>query len=260
MPTPEIDIAGHSRPTPEALGAGRAFVYFLIFFLAQLLLGGLVGVVLGIWLVLTGQGQDPETVAVGLQPFLMPITVLAAAASGLLVFGLVRRHLPGPIDAGALSPLGWKPCTARAAAYGAIAGVGLGLFYLFALTPLSSPVAFEDLGPVGQAVAGGGWTLHWWALFAVLIAPPIEEFVFRGVLYAGFVRSWRPAMAGIAVTILFVLSHATEMPNGAAVLAVTLAGGATMAARIVTGSLAAALVVHVAYNLVIVVAQYAGAG
>jgi membrane protease YdiL (CAAX protease family) len=91
-----------------------------------------------------------------------------------------------------------------------------------------------------------------------VVAPPVEEFVFRGVLFAGFRRSWKTGAAGALVTLLFIAAHFTEVAGyGPAVIAVALVGAATLVARIATDSLAPAIALHASYNLGLVVALYA---
>ncbi len=106
---------------------------------------------------------------------------------------------------------------------------------------------------MGAALQGGGWILYTWATLAVLIAPPIEEFMFRGVLWTGFSRSWGPVVAAIVVTLVFVVIHLTEAAGyPPALLSITAMAAAALAARIVTGSLVPPIFLHAAYNAVIV--------
>src|SRR5689334_11800087 len=46
-------------------------------------------------------------------------------------------------------------------------------------------------------------------LIALLIAPAIEELLFRGVLYGGYRKSFGPLAAGTLTTFIFVLLHIT---------------------------------------------------
>jgi membrane protease YdiL (CAAX protease family) len=110
-----------------------------------------------------------------------------------------------------------------------------------------------------EAVNSGGWPRHLWAVLALLVAPPVEEFLFRGVLFAGFVRSWSMASSGALVTLLFPAAHATEARGYApAIVSIAAVGTLTLLARIHTDSLAPGVALHAAYNLVLAASLYLG--
>jgi len=86
------------------------------------------------------------------------------------------------------------------------------------------------------------------ALFAILIAPPIEELLFRGVLFAFFERlGIRFAVA--ATALLFAGLHLQEY-QGAwnHELLILIVGLVFSLARALTGSLAPSIVLHMSYN------------
>jgi membrane protease YdiL (CAAX protease family) len=94
-------------------------------------------------------------------------------------------------------------------------------------------------------------------LIAVVLAPFIEEFLFRGVMFTGMSRSWGPVKAGIVVTLLFGLLHVFDVAGyWPALGVVTLAGAAMLLMRLKTGSLLPAIALHLSYNLVQVLALY----
>ena len=64
-----------------------------------------------------------------------------------------------------------------------------------------------DYGPLTQLAQSGGWPRLAWAIVAIVLAPTVEEFLFRGVLLAGFARAWGIRVAASLVTILFVGMH-----------------------------------------------------
>jgi len=134
----------------------------------------------------------------------------------------------------------------------------LAVIYLTGLALYASPSATQHWGPMVRAASSGGWPRHLWTLLALVIAPPVEEFMFRGVMFAGLSRSWSATTAGTVVTVLFLAIHLTEIWGFApAVVSITALGIAALLARVLTGSLAPAIALHTAYNLVIVVATYA---
>lgn len=66
----------------------------------------------------------------------------------------------------------------------------------------------EDQRAVNLLVnAGSFWMRGYLALFAVVLAPVAEEFIFRGVLFPFIKQLGRPRLAWIGVSLLFALIH-----------------------------------------------------
>jgi membrane protease YdiL (CAAX protease family) len=98
---------------------------------------------------------------------------------------------------------------------------------------------FSDPGACRQT-----WPL---AAMMVLVAPPVEEWVFRGLLYRGLRRS-RGILASVVLTsLLFTAIHPLVSSFGVATLAV-------VTALVVekTGRVWPAMLIHVCYNVVII--------
>ena len=90
------------------------------------------------------------------------------------------------------------------------------------------------------------WAL---SLFGVSLAPLLEEFFFRGFLYPVLVRRLGIVMAILLTSASFGLIHAPQLGRAwAPVLVVFLVGLALTIMRAVTKSVAASLLMHVAYN------------
>ncbi len=176
-----------------------------------------------------------------------PITIVVA---GAFVFWLTRRMLLAEPDG--LRSIGCVRTTPDRQAAAAIVGLALGSFFAFVVVPLFPLPPEVRLGPVTQAAAEGGWKLYTWIALAIFIAPPIEEFVFRGVLWTGLARSWGPIAAAIVVTALFVAMHLLDAGRyPPALFAITVTGLACLGARVLTGSIAPPIALHMAYNAVI---------
>jgi membrane protease YdiL (CAAX protease family) len=90
------------------------------------------------------------------------------------------------------------------------------------------------------------WAL---SLFGVSLAPLLEEFFFRGFLYPVLARRLGVVLAILLTSIGFGLIHAPQLGKAwAPVLVVFLVGLALTITRAVTKSVAASLLMHVAYN------------
>lgn len=243
---------------PPALGPARALLIFLAFFGVQLVTGMLLGVAAGVWFALRRGGSSVEIVAEAQGAVLMPAAVLGAILGGVAAGALTWRSLRGPRQGEGLRAIGWSGASRRDGLLAALAGVVLAFACLFGLVGSFPPPPGHPWGPVAQAVTTGGWSRLLWAVLAIVVAPPAEEFVFRGVLLTGLSR-WGIAVAGAVVTLLFVASHLPEVWGyPPAMAAVGALGVAALTARIRTRSLVPAVVLHAAYNLALALAVYAG--
>src|SRR5262249_10916143 len=153
---------------------------------AQLATGVPIGLGLGLWMGLGARQLGPEGVAT-----LRHLSVILSALLGQVVGGIValRLALRGGSSSGGLARFGLvEPRLGHVAAAGLL-GLGLSAVYLFVMLVRFPPMREHPWGPFASAALAEGWPQLLWAITALLIAPPIEELVFRGVLLAGFVGS-----------------------------------------------------------------------
>ncbi|MES2604731.1 MAG: CPBP family intramembrane glutamic endopeptidase, partial [Pseudomonadota bacterium] len=82
------------------------------------------------------------------------------------------------------------------------------------------------------------------------IVPIAEEFLFRGVLYAGLAEAWNKSLAAVATTIMFIALHPANLGSGNALthLALVLIAILLMWARVVTKSLYVPVMLHAGFN------------
>lgn len=87
------------------------------------------------------------------------------------------------------------------------------------------------------------------ATFGILVAPLIEEIVFRGFLYGALEHRHNSAVALAASTVVFAFLHGSQYGWQWAPLAVLVAIGCALGVvRMHTGSTKASTIVHAAYN------------
>jgi hypothetical protein len=94
-----------------------------------------------------------------------------------------------------------------------------------------------------------------WVFTAVALAPPVEELLFRGILYGGYRKSLGPAAAAALTTFIFVLLHINELVHEP--LATFVIGGLALLAlwrRLRSNAIGPAIAVHVGYNTMIAIA------
>jgi membrane protease YdiL (CAAX protease family) len=140
--------------------------------------------------------------------------------------------------------LKWRPPTAREAFQFALGGVLLG--FLIARAPHLLPDR-EDF-PLERLFSSPG-AAYALAFFAIVVAPFMEEVIFRGVLFAFFERlaGLRFAISGTAL--LFAGLHVPEYWGAwNHALLILVVAAALSLARALTGSLAPSVILHLAYN------------
>jgi len=156
------------------------------------------------------------------------------------------------------SSLGWRKLPSRAdgrpihpAAY-FFAGCGLSLF-VFGLTSIISrpeKVPIDEVFKYKQTAA-------LFVAMAVLVAPLVEETVFRGYLYPMFAR-WFGVGPSIVITgILFGGMHGPQLGDAKSLIAImSLVGIVLTLVRSRTGSVYASFLMHLGYNSLIGVSLF----
>ncbi len=248
-PPPGIQIVVPERTPVKAL---KAILLFLVYGFTQFIAGLIVTVV---YIVATGKDAAAASLVED------PVLLLIAGTAGFVVGGPVILALARAMEGGstwkeALAPFGMVKSSPRAIAAGVGLGVAIAVVLGFGLEMVfPSPENAE--GPLIQAAAAPGWQRILFVLLAVLLAPVFEEFLFRGVMYTGMLRSWGKWPAGIVVTLSFGLLHLADVGGyWPALFMITVVGLGLLLVRIKTKSLIPAIAMHAAYNLFQVLALY----
>ncbi len=148
--------------------------------------------------------------------------------------------------------LKWRRLPARMAAWCFLGGVALAILIQFAppLLPSSHDFPLQKLFNSPAA----GYAI---AIFAVLLAPFMEELIFRGLLFAFFERLAGVTMAVIGTAALFAGLHVSQYWGAwNHVVLVSLVGVTFSIVRGVTGSVTPSYILHVAYNATLVAGLY----
>ena len=144
--------------------------------------------------------------------------------------------------------LGWRKISARAAGACALGGVALAILIQFAPPLLPSTQDFPLQKLFNSPAAG--YTI---AAFAILIAPFMEELIFRGLLFAFLERLAGVPMAVVGTAALFAALHVSQYWGAwNHVVLITLVGVCFSLVRGVTGSVTPAYVLHTAYNATLI--------
>lgn len=231
----ERSLLSPTRWPPQAFAWWRSLL-----FLGTLLLAGPVGILIG---VLLAHGLGPAADDV---PNKLTWTITMGQLFGyVLILVVVVRLLPR-LSARSFTEIGWRRLNARAlvaALVGAVAMYAVtfivtGIQFLFTHSrPHESIVAlfYSTQDPALIAAL---------AVIATIVAPVVEEFVFRGFLFNAVLR-YAPVWAAAAISgLLFGLAHFS--PSALAPLACS---GIVLAyVYYVSGSLTASMITHAVFN------------
>jgi membrane protease YdiL (CAAX protease family) len=187
-----------------------------------------------------------------------------AVGSMVLLYGLVMVFLYVSLSVFPGSPfwrtLGWRKITRpnggrpRSPWLFFLAGSGLSLAVLVVTYKMQPP---EDV-PIEELFRYKNTAMLFMAM-AVLIAPLVEETVFRGYLYPLFAKSFGVASGVVLTGILFGLMHGAQLGwTWGLVLVLVAVGVIFTLVRARTGSVYASFLLHLGYNSMIAVLTILG--
>jgi membrane protease YdiL (CAAX protease family) len=235
--------------SPLELNARSATFIFLAYLVAQLLCGVL-------WVALArgmaaSQGIHDVERILRIAGRLMPTTMLLALVlgGGAMIFlssALIPRHLRNTSADGAA----WVPGPWGAIAKAFVLGLAVGACAWGICSAMKIHVVYKNLGPLARMALTPGSPQIIWGILAILLAPPVEELLFRGVLYGGYRKSFGPQRAAIFTTLIFLALHVPEvihfLPAIGGLMALSLAA---LWCRLRSRAIGPAIAVHVGYNL-----------
>ncbi len=222
-----------SKSRPRMLNAGSATIILLAYLVSSILFEFLLP-------------TNPSNISVGL--------VLDSLVGGFIMIlvssVLVPTHLKDISRTGAAWVLGrWE-----AIAKGLIIGLIIGMGDEILVMSVKYHAVYKGLKPIVQASLTPGFPQILWVLAAVLIAPPIEEMLFRGVLYGGFCKSFGPMWATTFTTFVFVAIHYPYYiyaPTN--LIGIIIAALAALWCRLRWNAIGPAAATHFGYNSVLAV-------
>lgn len=240
-------------PSPPRFGAALASVIFLLYLIAQTMTAFVVALAIGVFMIVANGGQPPASSAM-LAASMPAATVLAFFTGGIIVAvsALVwARHLRA--EAGPRG-LGWRRGTPSQELFAALGGVAVAILWTFAMTYVFRGPSPKQYGPLVKMLSSGGWGRYAVAFTGVVLAPPVEELLFRGILLAGYVRRFGLVAGSVITTLLFVLMHLGETIHYLPALGVVTAVGIILLLiRLRTDSIFVAMAFHMTYNAVLMI-------
>ena len=234
------------RPVPRPfLRAGKVALLLLAFVGSQFAMSVVLGVVIGV-IALVG-GDDGSRVSRSdqlCQEVSGLIIALCIVAAWVTVLILSLRWFGPHLRDRSRNGAAWFPGRLRHVGVGFLVGAILGWGHLW-LTALLGPTQATGMGPMTEMATKPGLDRSLWVLLGLLVAPPVEELVFRGVVYGGFHRSWGPVWAAVATTVVFVGLHLGEIWYfWPAALSLTAVASGALVLRLHTQAMGAPIALH----------------
>jgi len=174
------------------------------------------------------------------------------AASGvvlLLALGRWRERL-GPVT------FDWVVAASRGSSRNLLLGAGVGVTLGVAIVLVGHLLEAKPTGTPNlliQAMAKPGVGRWSFAVTAAVLAPPLEEVLFRGALLGGLREAWGVPRAAVVTGLIFWLLHAPEWIHyWPAALGIGLLTAVLTLLRLRSASLGPPIAAHCAYNLALV--------
>ncbi len=140
-----------------------------------------------------------------------PMTALATLAGGVAMVLTSRRLVAGNLYDGSPTGGAWAIGSCSRIIYGALTGILVGLCYVAIALSYEHAAGQAALGPSKSRSVATLLPQALGAFTAVLLAPLLEEPLFRGLLYGGYRWSLGPVGAAVLTTVLFCALHVWQM-------------------------------------------------
>lgn len=245
--TPDQLVAA---PRARSLNAWHALWLVLGYVVAQFLGSVLAGMVWGF-----GQGfeaalEGTRTIThskPGLEVLAWSVAVgLALGAAWAAYFG--GRYAGGALRSPEPDGVAWRRAAFRGYAVAVLLAVLLMLLAIL-LERMYPPDFTRLTGPAEQLARSSGLPYAVFLVCVVFIAPPAEEYIFRGVAFAAVTRSFGVPAAALLTTLAFVLLHyADKIHYWPGFLLVGALGLAAVGLRLRYQSLWPGIALHCCYN------------
>lgn len=236
----------NTGPPPGKLRRRDVAAAFIAYFGAQAVVWAVAGVVAS--LRVGNPNNTAELIrALGrVVPVALPGSFVAGGLALLLVIASWRKRL-GAGSLTAVVGLSWGK--ARHIRQGILTGAALALV----IVPLMGLTAKQTESPelVTQLISSSKGALRSWIFSAVLLAPPIEELMFRGALLGGLSVTWNARGAAVISAGTFWLMHLPEFVHWPVPLAIGILTILATRIRLQSGALGPAIAIHLGYNLIL---------
>lgn len=237
-------------PDPGYFGAAKATLVLAAFFVAQIAASFVVLFFGMVFAAARGASLGTPGLIERVTNDSLIVMLFATIFAGAIAIALSIAIWGQPLFARTgVTGLGARRGTVREQAVALVVGLVLGGAWLYVAKVLIPIAPDTPTGPLARVAQTSGIGRIAWVIVAIVLAPAIEEVLFRGVLLAGYARRFGLVAASIVVTVVFVAMHLPETWHYApATVAVAMLAVVLLVLRVWSDSVWVSSIAHVAYN------------
>ncbi len=242
VPTPDqlLSTPGPVAPRPRELWRLRDLLFFVLFIPVALLISN-IAVAIGYAVLAPVVGWHASLIQLRMNAiFLLTLQFVFYALLFAYIYFLVTLYYHSPFWKG----LSWRKLSAHNAVRYLLGGIALSMIIM-----IIPPFLPEKKGFPLEKLFSSPASAYAVAVFAVLIAPFMEELLFRGLLFAFFEKHGGLTFAVIATALLFAGLHIPEYWGAwDHVVMILIVGVVFSLVRGMTRSVMPSYILHLAYN------------
>lgn len=249
------DPRSSEPPGQDSINAKRSIIIFFLYYIVQFLTGLMAGVLISVsFIFITGHRPDEqqfESFVRSLDPYIL---IASSVLSAAFLFFFSVNYARGLVRNRSVYGFALHKGTIFQIVTGFAAGLFVAVLYAVIITTFFPPDPETKFGPITEMALSEGFSKYAWLILALVFAPPVEEFLFRGVLFAGFTKSFGVFISAILTTLIFLLIHISEyLYYPPALTGIFALGILTVFLRIKTRALGPPIASHLGYNLFIAI-------
>lgn len=245
------DVAQDERK----MDAKRSVLVFLLYYIVQFLTGLIAGALISVsFVIFTGHRPDEQEFEMFTRTLDPYILLASSIISALFLIYFTFHYVPRHLKDRSIYGFAVHPGNSTHLISSLLAGLLVAFVYALSITMIFPPGPETQFGPITEMVFTEGVTRIIWLVLALMVAPPVEEYLFRGILFAGFTRSFGLYPSVVLTTFIFSVIHLSEyIFYPPAMIGIVALGFLTVILRIKTRSLGPPVAAHFGYNLLIAI-------
>lgn len=182
---------------------GKASIYFLVYFATQLVMGFVYGILFSVNVMSSGEATDAVEVAEQLNTFIMDKAMEMTFWAGVMTlvifwirFAVRKKNLLKEVECRKIAKEGILPIVVTGFSMNIVLSMVIGYF--------PWPQGWMEAYMENSSIIDGS-LMSW--LTAVVMAPLLEEIVFRGLVYTRLKKGMPAIAAAIVASLAFGLCH-----------------------------------------------------
>ena len=182
---------------------GKASIYFLVYFATQLIMGFVYGIMFSVSMMSSGEAMDEVALMELLNTFIMDKAMEMTFWAGVMTlvifwirFAVRKKNILKEVECKKIAKEGILPIIVTALSMNVVLSMVIGYF--------PWPQGWMEAYMENSSIIDGS-LMSW--LMAVVMAPVLEEIVFRGLVYTRLKKGMPAIAAAIVASLAFGLCH-----------------------------------------------------